>query len=132
MSAEFPAHTPLTNCTVEICRQGAEVTVAFRGDLDLADVEEVTALLDGAAALGSRLVVRLDELEFVDSAGLSALMAASAICEQSGVALELVNAGHSVRRLFDLTGVTPLLRLTERSARSDPQGVDELGGGRSW
>jgi anti-anti-sigma factor len=54
-----------------------EVTISAAGELDLASVEELEqALQDAEGSDAARIVVDLRELSFIDSTGLSVLLAA--------------------------------------------------------
>ncbi len=78
----------------------------LRGELDVANAEEVKQAL--TAASGS-VVVDLSELSFIDSSGLTALVhARDDVCGRGG-RLVLRGANGSVRRVFEITGLTHFL-----------------------
>jgi anti-sigma B factor antagonist len=82
--------------------------VALRGELDVANSEQVQAEL--VAAEGSVVVVDLSELSFIDSSGLTALVHAHDEITGHGRGFELRGASGSVQRVFEITGLSKLLR----------------------
>ncbi len=51
--------------------------LVLRGELDLAGAERLYPILDDACQPGTDLAVNLHELEFIDSSGIRALLAAA-------------------------------------------------------
>lgn len=80
------------------------------GELDLACVGDLREQLD---CVESRrwaiLTVDLTALEFMDSTGLCALIHASKSARLDGRTLRIVNPRASVKRVFEVTGLTRLL-----------------------
>jgi anti-sigma B factor antagonist len=69
--------------------------------------------LSALAADGSRVVVDLDQLSFIDAAGLGALAIAARLSAAHGGRLHVVCARRQIRQLFWLTGLdraVPLAR----------------------
>jgi len=92
-------------------RDGNILWVELYGELDLATVPMLDRELRSASARGAmRVVVDLSGLEFIDSSGLHALLAAR---ENATYALELTRGPAAVQRLFDLTGCTDLFRFLD-------------------
>jgi anti-sigma B factor antagonist len=90
------------------------------GELDLASADEleqrITMLcLEGASQIG----LDLERLDFVDSAGLRAMLAARQTCEQSGCSLALRNCSERVRRVLELTGMDAVLRVNDGESQTD-------------
>jgi anti-sigma B factor antagonist len=54
----------------------------------------------------SSILVDLDEVTFLDSTGLSVLIAALKRCQASGGELRLVSPRSNVRRVLEITGLT--------------------------
>jgi ABC-type transporter Mla MlaB component len=65
--------------------------------------------LSGAAVSGSRVIVDLEGLAFLDCSGLSAVVSAWGQARQAGGELRLAAPGQLVLRLLCLTGVAGLL-----------------------
>jgi anti-sigma B factor antagonist len=109
--------------TVDIDAGADDARVHLVGDLDLSSSpqfqQELARLLETPRR---RLTIDLQGLAFVDSCGLRAILTAQRECEQAGCALTLI-AGEQAQRLFDLTGVSASLPL------SDPPGAQDGTGG---
>lgn len=89
------------------------------GELDLAsagELERHVAMLCLSDGGGREIVLDLARLDFVDSTGLRAMLAARQVCEQSGCSLTLRNCGERVRRVLDLTGMDAVLLSREDGA----------------
>jgi anti-sigma B factor antagonist len=84
-----------------------DTVVAVRGELDINTAPELRAALMEAieAHPGARLIVDLEGLEFVDSAGLGILIGGRKRAQAGGGDLVLVSTGRNVRRLLELTGL---------------------------
>jgi anti-anti-sigma factor len=80
-----------------------ELDIASRGDL----VALVTAVLVDQQPLS--VIVRLDELTFMDSTGLNEIINVRRLPETHRVAIEVRGAPPQIRRVFDLTGMSHLL-----------------------
>ena len=92
----------------------ALTTITLWGELDVAsaatlEAEVMVAERNGAVAI----MLDLSGLEFVDSAGLHAILACERRCRSRGVALSLLRGPAQVQRLFELT------RTSERLAFLD-------------
>jgi anti-sigma B factor antagonist len=98
----------------------AIVTVA--GEIDIATVTRMRERLFELAASGGPLVVDLDQVRFIDSAGLSALVGAANRAAGYGGSLHVVCARPTIRQLFRLTGLDRRLS----PARTLDQALDAL------
>ena len=59
--------------TIRVRREQGYAIVAVAGEVDIATVTRLRERLFGLAASGSTLVVDLDQVSFIDSAGLASL-----------------------------------------------------------
>ena len=81
------------------------------GELDMAGVDLLDKALDHAVAAGGEIVVELDELQFIDSRGLQALVDAGNRSSPAGKNLRMSGTPFpQVRRLLKLCGIDELLR----------------------
>jgi anti-anti-sigma factor len=97
--------------TVERRSDGRRQIVALAGELDLSTVADLEARIEEACSDGAgELVLDLEELSFMDSTGLSAILTTQDRCEGQGCELLLTEAQPAVHRLFELTGVLSRLR----------------------
>ena len=98
----------MTEFTFTITPAPAGPVIAVAGALDVHTAIELRpAVMRTAEALdaGRELVLDLAELDFIDSSGLSVLIAAHKRCVARGARMRLVNAPAFVRRLLAVTGL---------------------------
>jgi anti-sigma B factor antagonist len=105
--ADAPATLELS-----VSEENGEMVVRANGELDVntaPDLREQLARLvtDGAR----RVVVDLSDISFVDSTALSVLVSALKRLRQSDGDLELASPNPSVRRVFEITGLTRLFTI---------------------
>jgi anti-sigma B factor antagonist len=101
---------------------GGLVTVAIRGDLDVATVDRtVRYVTDVIDSCDGTVSADLSELAFCDACGLGALIRVSTYAGQMGRKLELTSPSRAVTKIMRLTGVDdwllqPTLAVAETSA----------------
>jgi anti-sigma B factor antagonist len=83
-------------------RAGAWVLALF-GELDLASAPQLEYELAKVESPGTRIVIDLSGLEFIDSSGLHILLNANRRFAQNGDELVLRRGPRAVERLFELT-----------------------------
>ncbi|WP_064750560.1 STAS domain-containing protein [Solirubrobacter soli] len=89
-----------------------------RGEVTFSNVASLNRKLEQAFGDGARsLVIDLSEVTFIDSSGLSALLAASSRARERGGAVALVLAQGEPPSLFRFRGIDRLLSL--HSSRED-------------
>ena len=86
----------------------AEVT----GDIDMSTVAGLRNRLFGLADGGDPLIVDLNRVSFIDSAGLGVLIGAARRADQHGASLHAVCSRPQTRKLLWLTGVDRRIPLT--------------------
>jgi anti-anti-sigma factor len=94
-----------------MCRKGVAAVDAgkldLRGEIDI-DVSEAVrerVLRAVRDAAGQPVVIDMAEVSFIDSSGLSALVAGLRLAHGHGGDLRLVNVGSKTRRIFEVTGL---------------------------
>jgi anti-sigma B factor antagonist len=98
------------------------VVVALYGELDKTHAAWLAGALSAAAAPGSRVIVDLERLAFIDCSGLSAMVSAWKQARQAGGDLRLAAPQQPVLRLLsltDLTGLLPVLASVDQAANGD-------------
>ena len=83
------------------------VQLELRGEIDV-DVSEAVrerVLRTVRDAAGRPVVIDMAEVSFIDSSGLSALVAGLRLARGHGGSVRLVNVGSPIRRIFDVTGL---------------------------
>jgi anti-anti-sigma factor len=94
---------------------GGQIRVGVEGEMDLSVIGLVDREVERAEATdASRIVLDLDELEFIDASGVRLLLHLNARSENDGGRLRITGA-HSpqVQRVLELTGVGELLPLED-------------------
>ncbi len=74
------------------------------GELDRATVPRFERAVADLHDPG-RLILDLDQLEFIDAGGLRSIIGMARQAERTGRSVKLANASSSLRRLFTLTGL---------------------------
>lgn len=86
-------------------------TVSVAGEID----GLTAAVLDEACAqLGPDISIECSRCEFIDSAGVSALLAIRTRVVAQGGGVTLVNPSHAVRRLVTITGLEQAFRIVDQ------------------
>ena len=99
---------------VAVVVEGDRITVVVRGDVD---VVAAPALRDTLAEVIDRapVTVRIDmgEVDFLDSVGISVLVASYNRAEDAGVGFELSSVPPSSRRVLEITRLTDVLTILD-------------------
>ena len=90
---------------VTVRRERGVVIVAVTGEIDISTVTRLRECLSEVADSGRTLIVDLNRVTFIDSAGLGALVGAYRRANARGGSLHVVCARQATRRLLWLTGV---------------------------
>jgi anti-sigma B factor antagonist len=110
------------NIAIDVVEYGEFVVVAVEGDVD---VHAAAVLEESLAAAGATdaatIIVDLERVNFMDSAGLHVLLQFS-ISGDNRARLALTRGSPQVRRLLEVTGVRRYLSFVE----SPPRGADAL------
>lgn len=100
----------------DVCLHGPCVVVSLRGELDPDALPEADDLLAQASTMATGDVwVEVGELSFISAGGLGALAALAARLAPRGGRVRLVGVSPMLRRLLDLTELTPHVEI--QSAR---------------
>ena len=84
--------------------------VSLRGELDFEEAPSVSRVLDELRIDGARgVVVDLSDLTFIDSSGISVLVAAGRAAASSGGMLVVAAPGSHVRRVFEIVNLSELV-----------------------
>src|SRR4051794_22779892 len=95
--------------------EGAGVRVRLRGEFDLAGVPEVPGRLRRLRERRRRVVLDVEELEFIDMSGLRVLVAAADDASRDGWELSVTRGSPALRRLLALVSVDGQLPLDGRT-----------------
>jgi anti-sigma B factor antagonist len=86
------------------------IVVSVAGECDLLHRDELTAVLQQAVRAGATVVVDLAEVQYLDSSGLYALVAARQAARERAGHVYVVNATGTVATVLELTGVMKILQ----------------------
>ena len=106
--------------TIRVRRTPKYVLVAVAGEIDIATVAGLRERLVALAVGGRPLVIDLDQVSFMDAAGLGALVGAAKAAAGHGVGLHVVCARQPIRRLFRITGLDRSIPLARTLAEALP------------
>lgn len=97
--------------------------VVVSGELDVGSAPTLLRyLLDLMTAPIDTITLDLNELSFIDSSGLKALIAARADAETVGITLTLRDVAAQPRRVLELTGLDELFDLDVRTPSREDAG----------
>jgi anti-sigma B factor antagonist len=95
----------------------ARVLLAVRGEIDLATVSALREALGDAASQTGDVWVDLTEVEFMDSTGLTALVAGHHVIGDDGRQLRIICPGGGlVRRALEVSGLDEVLNVYDDRA----------------
>ncbi len=106
--------------TIRVRHKPTYVLVAVAGEIDIATVAGLRERLVALAAGGRPLVIDLDQVSFMDAAGLAALVGAAKVAAEHGGGLHVVCARQQIRRLFRITGLDRSIPLASTLAEALP------------
>lgn len=89
---------------------GDELTLAIEGRLDTLTAPELEYELDNNLGRINRLVMDLEKLEYISSAGLRVMLRAQKIMSRLG-GMRVVNANDTVMEVFNITGFADILTI---------------------
>jgi len=96
--------------SIEVDRRGRAVVVVLSGSADIDQLDELAPrLLEAAGQTQRKLILSVDGLTFICSAGLGVLIQAHNLCHQRGVAVALAGVTPPVLRVLQTTKLTKLL-----------------------
>ena len=98
-------------CTVELARPEGLATISLMGELDLENADEVFDTIRPVIESERRVAVDLHRLEFVDSYGISRLIAAQQTADAAGVQMVVKRPRASMRRVLSISGLISFLHV---------------------
>ncbi|MBW3609453.1 MAG: STAS domain-containing protein [Actinobacteria bacterium] len=102
---------------LRVVRGDGRMQIAPCGELDIVTAPQLEeAVSEATAQQISELVLDLRELTFMDSTGLRALAHANVKAEQAGTALSIWRGPRQIERVLEISGLGPLLPLTDAPA----------------
>jgi anti-sigma B factor antagonist len=113
--------------TVRVRREHGCAVVTVAGEVDIATVAQLRERLCSLAGSGVPVIADLDQVTFIDAAGVGALVGAASQATARGVSLRVVCARPRTRRLFRLTKADRYLPL----ARTVAEALQDIAAGEA-
>jgi anti-anti-sigma factor len=104
--------------TIDIRWEPAYVLVTVAGELDIATARGLQERLSALTAAGLAVVADLDQVSFIDAAGLGALARVARHARTHGSSLHVVCSRPRTRQLFQLTEVDDRVPLASTRAEA--------------
>ena len=100
--------------TIDVAGSGSTVRLTVTGEVDSSSAPALRTALDDALARGAReLVVDLDGVTFLDSAGLCVLASTHRRSVEQGFGLRVLASTRAVMRPLQITGLWELLAVEQ-------------------
>ena len=99
---------------VDVERRDEATVVVLRGDLDVATAPDLRATLVDVIDEGARIVIDMQAVEFLDSAGLGILVGGLKRAHTRGGDLEHVCSNSEVLKPLELTGLDRVFTIHDR------------------
>ena len=93
---------------IEKTQNGAELTIKIIGRLDTTTAPALEAETSDCLAGVAELILDLEALEYISSAGLRVVLKLQKIMSSQG-AMKLIHVNDSVMEVFDITGFSDIL-----------------------
>jgi anti-sigma B factor antagonist len=113
--------------TIEVRHEQDYVIVTVAGEIDISTVARMRDCLFDLAASDRPLVADLDQVSFIDSTGLAALVGTAKRAACRGGSLYAVCGQPKIRQLFRITGLDRLIPL----ARTRDEALEALAAARA-
>lgn len=105
---------------ITVNSEAGSTVVALSGELDIATADRLTKVLDGLSVeRGSRLIVDLSAVGFMDSTGLRLLITANRKAGENGYGFAVVAGGSPAKRVFELTKMDDHIKVVDSLADVD-------------
>ena len=107
--------TELPEFDVDVVPDGDALILRLTGELDYGTVRTLETTLAEVARKHpvSNLRIDLRELDFIDSAGISALIAANAEAARRGARLQVVRGAENVQRALQVVGIDQIVEFVD-------------------
>jgi anti-sigma B factor antagonist len=99
-----------------VTEQEGAVVAAFRGDVDLEHSPKAREVLLDCVKRGSKVLVDLSGVSYIDSSGVASLVEAFQRARKSGVTFALVSVNAPARRVLELARLDRVFTIHETLA----------------
>ena len=90
---------------------GSTTTLALSGRLDTTTAPELEAALADVSSGAKELVLDMNELAYISSAGLRVILKAQKLMLGVGGTMKLIHVSETVQEVFDITGFSDFLTI---------------------
>lgn len=97
--------------TIEKKRNGNVLILSLSGRLDTVTAPELEAVLDSSLSGVEELILDLDALDYVSSAGLRVILRAQKVMKAQGAMMKLTHVNDTIMEVFDITGFVDILTI---------------------
>ena len=96
--------------TIEKNLNGNSLTLNLAGRLDTTTAPELEAVVDNSLAGVQELVLDMEALEYISSAGLRVILKSQKLMNTQG-SMKLVHVNETIMEVFDITGFVDILTI---------------------
>lgn len=96
--------------TINQNREGNQLTISLEGRLDTATAPELEAVADTALTGVEELIVDLERLDYVSSAGLRVFLKIQKRMNTQGT-MKVIHVNEMIMEVFDITGFVDILTI---------------------
>lgn len=96
---------------IELERQGKALTIRLNGRLDTATAPELKEIVDKELGEAAELFLDMEKVEYVSSAGLRVILAASKKMKTKKSVVTVYHANKEVKEVFEITGFDEILNI---------------------
>lgn len=91
-------------------REGNQLTISLGGRMDTTTAPELEAVADTALAGVETLVMDLEQLDYVSSAGLRVFLKIQKLMNTQGT-MKVIHVNETIMEVFDITGFVDILTI---------------------
>ncbi len=95
---------------VDKVMNGTELNVTLDGRLDTVTAPQLDEQLGGLGGV-TKLIINVEKLAYISSAGLRVLLNAQKKLEKTGGAMVITHANDEIREIFEITGFDEILTI---------------------
>lgn len=96
--------------TINQNKEGNQLTISLEGRLDTTTAPELEAVVDTALAGVNTLVMDLEHLEYVSSAGLRVFLKTQKLMNSQGT-MKITHVNETIMEVFEITGFVDILTI---------------------
>ncbi len=97
--------------TIQENREGDVITLAIDGRVDTTNAPELQTAVLNAFQKGNHVVLDMENLAYISSAGLRALLIGHKTATSKGGSQKLINVGDMIMEIFETTGFSDILTI---------------------